>query len=56
MKKKQGYYNPKDYRLLLCSKKELEQEDNIWARMNEADEVESVGSDEDPAADELSKK
>ena len=50
MKKKERF-RPKDERLLLCNQEELEEEGNIWDIMNEVDEIESVGSDEDPAAD-----
>lgn len=45
-----------DERLLLCRESELDEEDNLWKRMNEVEEIESVGSDEDPAEDEFNKK
>ena len=41
----------KDPRLLLCDPEELLAGGNMWDRMNEMDELESVGSDEDPGAD-----
>lgn len=55
VKKRRGTH-PQDLKLLLCNSAELEEEGNLWDRMNEVDEIESVGSDEDPAADEFSKK
>lgn len=39
-----------DQRLLFCRKEELEDEENLWNKMN-GDDVESIGSDEDPAED-----
>lgn len=53
--KKRGFLQ-QDLKLLLCSSEELQGEDNLWDKMNEVDEIESMGSDEDPAADEFSKK
>lgn len=45
MMSKKSSLKSKDERLLLCSKEELESDNNIWDMMNEADEVESLGSD-----------
>ena len=49
MSKKKNMCSSIDMRLLLCGEEELKRPNNIWDVMNEADEVESVGSDEDPA-------
>lgn len=40
-----------DHRLLICEKEQLEEEGNLWEKMQECEEVESVGSDEDPGED-----
>ena len=45
MTKKKNLSNPIDLRVLLCGEEELKKPQNIWEVMNEADEVESVGSD-----------